>query len=102
VTDRLTGLPGEDLVRGGLRDLERGHESAEATLVRLASRQLRAHGFPVTAAEDAELRLYRQLGTRFPDRDPFAIYAAWLDTLHSFLAAYAARARREASGRAKT
>lgn len=89
----LTGLPGEDLVRRGLADVAQGRDTPEATLLCLASRRLSALGLPVPPTANGELHLYRQLAARAPDRDPYPLYAAWLETLDSFLAAASWRAR---------
>ena len=59
-------LPGADLVEQGLRDLERGTESAESLLVSIAAPRLRALGLVVPAPwTDPELRLYRLLAARY-------------------------------------
>ena len=94
----LEHLPGADLVLRGLDDLARGHATPEAALVEVARSRLREVGLPVPAAAggdgDAELRLYARLGARHPDRDPYALYCAWLDQLDSFLSAASRRAQR--------
>jgi hypothetical protein len=86
----LEGLPGADLVLRGLEDLAAARPSAEAALVEVASTRLRALGLAVPdlapAPEDPELRLYARLGVRHPERDPYALYCAWLEQLASFLA----------------
>jgi hypothetical protein len=97
----LGGLPGAELVLRGLEDLTRARATPEAALVEVARTRLRSLGVAVPEAaastEDAELRLYARLGARHPDRDPYALYCAWLDQLDSFLWALAhlrGRARR--------
>lgn len=62
----LPALPGADLVEKGLRDLERGVESAEALLVSLSAPKLRTLGLVVpTPLADPELRLYRMLSAQY-------------------------------------
>jgi hypothetical protein len=55
-------LPGEELVRRGLRDLEEGIESVDSLLVSIVAPRLRHLGLtiPETVLEP-ELRLYRLL-----------------------------------------
>ena len=55
-------LPGADLVRAGLRDIENGVESIEALLVQVGAPRLRRLGFDVAdAAPYPEDRLYEKL-----------------------------------------
>jgi hypothetical protein len=55
-------LPGADLIREGLRDLERGVESVPALLVLVGTPRLRRLGLDVPDTEDfPEDRLYAQL-----------------------------------------
>jgi hypothetical protein len=55
-------LPGEDLVRKGLEDLERGEESVEALLVSIGAPRLSRIGFDVPRGAAApEKRLYELL-----------------------------------------
>jgi hypothetical protein len=55
-------LPGEELVRQGILDLERGVESQEALLVSIGAPRLRRLGFRVPAPlPSAEHRLYELL-----------------------------------------
>ena len=55
-------LPGADLIRAGLRDLESGVESVEALLVLVGAPRLRRLGFDVPDTPDfPEDRLYAQL-----------------------------------------
>jgi len=59
------GLPGEDLITQGLRDLEQGAETIESLLVSMSAPQLRALGLVVAAPfDEPELRLYRRLATQ--------------------------------------
>jgi hypothetical protein len=58
----LRGLPGEDLVREGLRDLSDGIESPAALLVSIGAPRLRWLGIEVpNAIPSPELRLYALL-----------------------------------------
>lgn len=55
-------LPGEDLVRAGIDDLERGVESVEALLASIGAVRLRAAGVGVPPEiESPELKLYARL-----------------------------------------
>jgi hypothetical protein len=55
-------LPGEDLVRKGIADLERGIESVEALLVSIGAPRLEGLGFEVSnPIPSPELRLYELL-----------------------------------------
>ena len=59
---QLRGLPGEDLVRDGLRDLTDGIESPAALLVSIGAPRLRRLGIDVPAVlSSPELRLYALL-----------------------------------------
>ncbi|HUP21559.1 MAG TPA: hypothetical protein VNB06_01305 [Thermoanaerobaculia bacterium] len=93
----LAGLPGADLVAPGLVDRRRGRESPEAALVEVAHGRLRALGLAEALPPPQplpELRLYERLGQKYPGRDPYPIYCAWLEQLDSFLwAMYAVRRR---------
>jgi len=61
-------LHGEDLVRAGLDDLERGVESIPALLVSIGAPRLRELGMPVARPiPSPELRLYEQLRCDDPD-----------------------------------
>ncbi len=87
----LRGLPGADLVLRGLEDLAGGRATPEAALIEVAPTRLRSLGVHLpevpTPTGDAELRLYARLGAQHRDRDPYALYCAWLDQLDSFLSA---------------
>jgi hypothetical protein len=66
----MTGqrLPGEELVEQGIRDLERGIESAEALLVSIAAPRLRRLGFAVSEPfKTPEHRLYALLRAEHGD-----------------------------------
>jgi hypothetical protein len=77
-------LPGADLVREGLRDLERGVESVEALLVLVGAPRLRRLGLDVPDTEDfPEDRLYAQLAAVHGD-DALSKYNALIRRLVSF------------------
>jgi len=56
-------LPGEELLRSGIEDLDRGVESIPALLVSIGAPRLRRLGLPVpqTTIASPELRLYALL-----------------------------------------
>lgn len=87
----LEDLPGADLVLPGLEDLAGSRATPEAALVEVARSRLCSLGLtvsePPAAGVDAELRLYERLGARYPDRDPYTVYCAWLEQLYSFVSA---------------
>jgi hypothetical protein len=61
-------LPGEELVRKGLADLEREQESVEALLVSIGSPRLTSLGFQVRRPfPSPEHRLYAVLAAEEPD-----------------------------------
>jgi hypothetical protein len=61
-------LPGEDLVRAGIDDLQHGVESVEALLVSIGAARLRAAGLAVPREiESPELKLYERLAAEDPD-----------------------------------
>jgi hypothetical protein len=65
---RTSGLPGDDFVRAGLDDLDRGVESIPALLVSVGALRLRALGLPIAQPlPSPELRLYEQLRRDDPD-----------------------------------
>lgn len=83
--DQLTGLPGEELVRKGLIDLDAGEVTVESCLVSIASPRLRQRGFVAASATlvpEAELTLYGLLGKTEPD--PYGRYNSLLRRLVSF------------------
>ena len=85
VADQLAGLPGEELVRKGLLDLDAGEVTVEACLVSIASPRLRRTGFLPTKTKlvpDAELTLYGLLGKT--EDDPYGRYNSLLRRLVSF------------------
>ena len=61
-------LPGEDLVRKGIADLQRGVESDEALLVSIGAARLRRVGYEVAnPLASPESRLYDRLSSENPD-----------------------------------
>jgi hypothetical protein len=94
--DRVSGsdrLPGEELVRRGLADLERGTESVESLLVSIGAPRLRSLGWTVDAPiPDAEERLYLALRDEHGDA-AHSRYNALVRRLVSFERAAASRAR---------
>ena len=83
--DQLAGLPGEELVRKGLVDLNTGELTAEACLVSIASPRLRQRGLLSGGAAlvpAAELALYQLLGKA--EGDAYSRYNSLLRRLVSF------------------
>ena len=83
--DQLAGLPGEELVRKGLVDLNAGELTAEACLVSIASPRLRQRGLlsvGTALVPDAELVLYQLLGKA--EGDAYSRYNSLLRRLVSF------------------
>ncbi len=77
-------LPGEELVRRGIRDLEVGVESREALLVSIGAPRLRRLGYAVPEAlSSPELRLCELLQTDHGDA-AHARYNALVRRLVSF------------------
>jgi len=63
-----SALPGEELIREGLRDLDRGVESVPALLVAIGAPRLRDLGYTVSPTNaDPEHRLYQRLAAGDPD-----------------------------------
>jgi hypothetical protein len=61
-------MPGGELIRQGLDDLEHGAESAESLLVSIGAPRLRRLGFAVPGCSPApEHRLYQLLAAADPD-----------------------------------
>jgi hypothetical protein len=78
------GLPGEELVRTGLADLERGVVSVEALLVSIGAPRLARLGFQIESpVRDAELRLYELL-SREDSNSAHSRYNALIRRLVSF------------------
>jgi len=95
----IDGLPGEDLIREGLADLESGRRTIPACLVEIArSRLTRSGVVPAGASSslpDPELRLYRML--RQQGDDAYSRYNALLRELISFEQALESRRSRRTS-----
>lgn len=84
-TEQLAGLPGEELVRKGLDDVNASRVTAEACLVSIASPRLRQRGLlreDAVLVPEAELTLYRLLGDR--GGDAYSHYNSLLRRLVSF------------------
>lgn len=65
---RATSLPGEELIRRGLEDLDGEVESIESLLVSIGAPRLRGLGLTIGRAHAApEEKLYRLLATRHGD-----------------------------------
>lgn len=78
------GLPGEDLVRGGLADLADGKETVEALLVSVGAPRLRQLGVRIDAAlPDPEDRLFDLLEQQHGD-EAHSRYNALIRRLVSF------------------
>jgi hypothetical protein len=94
--DLLTGLPGEELIREGLADLQAGRWTVPACLVAIGLPRMRRAGLvrqaPATLPADAELQLYRLL--RRAGGDAYSRYNALLRRLVSFEQALDRRSRR--------
>jgi hypothetical protein len=84
--DLITGLPGEALVREGLADVQAGHCTIPACLVRMASPRLARTGMlpgsDTRFIPEPELQLYRLL--REQGGDAYSRYNALLRELVSF------------------
>jgi hypothetical protein len=93
----VSDLPGAEFLSDGIHDLSVGKESVPALLLEIASSRLRLAGVPVPILPkqtlDAEIRLYRLLGTQ-PDVDAYSQYNAHLRRLSSLCRALEGRARR--------
>lgn len=87
-------LPGHDIIRQGLKDLEHCVESQAALLVMIGAPRLRALGIPVPEVEGShpELQLYTSLAASNPD-SAHSRYNALLRTLVSFERALACASR---------
>jgi hypothetical protein len=86
-------LPGEDLVRLGLDDLEKGVESVESLLVAIGAPRLRGLGFVIAMPlTTPERRLYRLLETEYGD-GAHSRYNALIRRLVSYERAAAAAGR---------
>jgi hypothetical protein len=83
--DVSDALPGADLIRSGLRDLENGIESIESFLVLVGAPRLRRLGFdvPIDTPWFPEDRLYALLAADNPD-SAHSRYNALIRRLVSF------------------
>jgi len=80
----IEGLPGEEIVRDGLSDLERGRESLEALLVSIGAPRLVELGFRVPSPiPSPEHRLYQRLAAEDAD-SAHSRYNALIRRLVSF------------------
>ena len=78
------GLPGEELVRKGISDLQRGRESVEALLVSIGAPRLESLGIRVPRPIPVpEHRLYALLAAEGPD-SAHSRYNALIRRLVSF------------------
>ena len=93
--ETLDLLPGGQLVRQGITDLETGHDSIAAALVRVASERLRVAGVLSASIEMAggepERELYKLLQAE--GGDAYSRYNALLRELASFTNALDQRAK---------
>jgi hypothetical protein len=94
--DALPGLPGETLIRDGVRDLRDGRLTIPAAVVSIAHARLRRarvipESMPAVSA-DPERALYQLL--RAENGDAYSRYNALIRELASFLSALDARTRR--------
>jgi len=78
-------LPGGDLIRQGLADLQRGEVSIPSLLVSIGAPRLRRAGVPVPPETfpDPEHRLYLRLAEESSDA-AHSRYNAWIGRLVSF------------------
>lgn len=80
----MTGLPGEDLVAAGVRDLKGGADTIAALLVSIGAPRLRALGIDVPATSpNPEHRLYLKLAEQYGDA-AHSKYNAFVRRLVSF------------------
>jgi hypothetical protein len=84
MNDAWEGLPGHELVSGGLADLAAGRESEASLVVTMAAPRLRSLGIdvPPAAAEGASHRLYELLSER--DDGAHSRYNALIGRMVSF------------------
>ena len=84
MNDAWEGLPGHELVSGGLADLAAGRESEASLVVTMAAPRLRSLGIdvPPAAAEGASHRLYELLSER--DDGAHSRYNALVGRMVSF------------------
>jgi hypothetical protein len=107
MNDAWEGLPGHELVSGGLADLAAGRESEASLVVTMAAPRLRSLGIdvPPAAAEGASHRLYELLSERDDGADAHSRYNALVRRMVSFASAaghaQTAAERRAGSGAAE-
>ena len=98
--DLIVGLPGEDLVRQGLSDLQSGRSTVPACLVAMARPRLERAGLVRRIITDPvpepELELYRLL--RGQGGDAYSRYNALVRELVSFEQALDRRQRKASAG----
>lgn len=86
-TPDLTGLPGEELIRQGLRDLLLGNDSMEALMVQIGASRMREAGLEVPEfsprSSAAELSLYSLLSIKHGE-EAYSQYNSLLRRLVSF------------------
>lgn len=86
LAELLDRLPGEEIVRDGLADLNAGRESIHGLLLEIAAGRLRSAGVRVPpfkfGVEDPEFRLLRLLGETH-GHEAHSQYNAWLRLLGS-------------------
>lgn len=81
-------LPGAEIIKKGLQDLEKNEETLESLLVSIASPRLRRLGFQVNHPySDAENKAYRLLAKNNPD-NAHSQYNAFIRLLVSFSRAF--------------
>lgn len=82
---KYEALPGGDVIRQGLADLEAGDETVAALLVSIGAPRLRRAGVPVPESTfpDPEHRLYLRLAAEHSD-SAHSRYNAWIRRLVSF------------------
>ena len=81
-------LPGSEIIKKGLRDLEKNEQTLESLLVSIASPRLVRLGFLVSHPyPDAENKVYRLLAQNDPD-SAHSQYNAFIRLLVSFSRAF--------------
>jgi hypothetical protein len=97
VSEERRALPGEEIVREGLRDLAEGRESVPALLIAIGAPRLRRLGIAVPGASELpaepERKLYRLLAET-QGRAAHSQYNAWVRLLVSLERALELRAER--------
>lgn len=84
----IENLPGTEIIKKGLNDLERNDETIESLLVSIASPRLIRLGFKITNPySDAERKLYHKLELLNPN-NAHSQYNALIRRIISFSRAY--------------